>query len=457
MDARFGKPRLAPGSPALGSPRTPAREQRRVSVVALGFSHVGKTALCVRLVSGRFQEAYEPTFESTYTTTLRRGTRRETEVLVKDTQGDDGESAFSPSYGFGYHGYVLVFSIASRRSLETLVSVNDKLVNLKGSVAVPRVIAGNKADLVGRRQVSRAEGEALAARWGCAYVECSAKSGENVEAVFNTLLKEIDRAGRGDSATTTAVSSPARWARRAGSGVAGLLLCRCCCRAEPAGIQSPGRPAPKPLAAAAVAAASSALVSLACAALGAAVAVGDRGGSGGGGGGGGSGRERPGGHGGGGDALTAYALLGFGLATLLLAVAGVIGAVQRSRDLLVAFAAGSCVAVAAEAATFALAGPSSGVIGRHPTLAASLLAGGLVVQAAAAVAVRLSLPPAGPSPPSLGEPLYAPVDGSGGGGGGGDGVNVGAGVGAGDFGAGGSSLLDTPGTAGLNHWRRTRV
>jgi hypothetical protein len=47
----------------------------------------------------------------------------------------------------GYHGYVLVYSISSRRSLETLKSINLKLLNLTGSNDVPRVLVGNKADL----------------------------------------------------------------------------------------------------------------------------------------------------------------------------------------------------------------------------------------------------------------------------------------------------------------------
>jgi urease beta subunit len=32
----------------------------------------------------------------------------------------------------GYHGYILVYSIASRRSLNMLRTINDKLVNLTG-------------------------------------------------------------------------------------------------------------------------------------------------------------------------------------------------------------------------------------------------------------------------------------------------------------------------------------
>jgi Ras family protein len=54
---------------------------------------------------------------------------------------------FRNEYCLGTHGYILVYSVTSRRSLEKLKSLNSKLVNLMGTDMVPRVLVGNKIDL----------------------------------------------------------------------------------------------------------------------------------------------------------------------------------------------------------------------------------------------------------------------------------------------------------------------
>jgi Ras family protein len=56
------------------------------------------------------------------------------------------------------------------------------------------VLVGNKADKARQRQVKTEEGMELAAKWNCAYVECSAKLNENIETVFTTLMGEIEKA-----------------------------------------------------------------------------------------------------------------------------------------------------------------------------------------------------------------------------------------------------------------------
>lgn len=55
------------------------------------------------------------------------------------------------------------------------------------------IIVGNKTDLA-NREVSRADAEALAKQLNCMYAECSAKTGEGVSQVFETLAKAKLRA-----------------------------------------------------------------------------------------------------------------------------------------------------------------------------------------------------------------------------------------------------------------------
>ena len=50
------------------------------------------------------------------------------------------------------HGFILVFSITSRASLEEVLSLREEIIRIKDDVKVPIVIVGNKADLVDQRQ-----------------------------------------------------------------------------------------------------------------------------------------------------------------------------------------------------------------------------------------------------------------------------------------------------------------
>lgn len=70
--------------------------------------------------------------------------------------------------------------------------INDTLLLEVGVDPVPRVLVGNKTDL-GTRVVSTEEGKALAAKWGCRYVEVSARLNDNVKGAFQGLLEDMEK------------------------------------------------------------------------------------------------------------------------------------------------------------------------------------------------------------------------------------------------------------------------
>ena len=69
----------------------------------------------------------------------------------------DEYSRLSRNASLGVHGYVLVFSIASRQSFEMIKQVNDLLLSTLGDAPdVPRVLVGSMKDLANQRQVNQA-------------------------------------------------------------------------------------------------------------------------------------------------------------------------------------------------------------------------------------------------------------------------------------------------------------
>jgi small GTP-binding protein len=157
---------------------------------------VGKSSLTVQFVENHFAETYYPTIENQFTkTTKYKGEEYQMEII--DTAGQDEFSILSSKHAIGIHGYVLVYSIASRQSFEMCAILRDKILNFTGMNWIPLVFVANKVDLHPQRQVSTEEGQALAKQWNCAFIETSAKHNQNISRVFDQMLGEIEKV-RGD-------------------------------------------------------------------------------------------------------------------------------------------------------------------------------------------------------------------------------------------------------------------
>lgn len=116
-------------------------------VAVLGERGVGKSSLAERFVNNRFIDNYDPTIENT----LRRhiGFRSNPfSVEIVDTAGIDEYSKLSRNSTVGVHGYILVYSVASRSSLEKVRNINKLLmVTLGNPPAIPRVLVGTMLDV----------------------------------------------------------------------------------------------------------------------------------------------------------------------------------------------------------------------------------------------------------------------------------------------------------------------
>ena len=53
------------------------------------------------------------------------------------------------------------------------------------------MLVGNKCDKTYEREVSKEEGAQLARQFGCEFIETSAKTAQNVERLFTTLVRAL--------------------------------------------------------------------------------------------------------------------------------------------------------------------------------------------------------------------------------------------------------------------------
>ncbi|KAI9881372.1 MAG: GTP-binding protein [Pleopsidium flavum] len=166
-------------------------KQRKMAIV--GSRSVGKSSLTVQFVEGHFVESYYPTIENTFSRIIKyKGQEYATEIV--DTAGQDEYSMLNSKHFIGIHGYMLVYSVASKQSFEMVRIIREKILNHLSADWVPLVVVGNKSDLkTEQRQVSVDEGRKIGEEFSCGWTEASARYNVNVAKAFELMIAEVEK------------------------------------------------------------------------------------------------------------------------------------------------------------------------------------------------------------------------------------------------------------------------
>ena len=98
-------------------------------------------------------------------------------------------------------GFVLAYSIIAQSTFNDLPDLKEQILRVKDCDSVPMVLVGNKCDLADQRVIAKEQGEELARKFGnCTFLESSAKTKANVEAIFHDLIRQIARTSTNEPA-----------------------------------------------------------------------------------------------------------------------------------------------------------------------------------------------------------------------------------------------------------------
>jgi Ras-related protein Ral-A len=159
-------------------------------VIMVGSGGVGKSALTLQFMYDEFVEDYEPTKADSYRKKVVLD-GEEVQIDILDTAGQEDYAAIRDNYFRSGEGFLCVFSITEEDSFQATQEFREQILRVKGDNNIPFILVGNKADLVGSRQVQQGTANGKAAEWNVPYVETSAKTRENVDKVFYDLMREI--------------------------------------------------------------------------------------------------------------------------------------------------------------------------------------------------------------------------------------------------------------------------
>mmetsp|Transcript_17617 Transcript_17617/g.27437 ORF Transcript_17617/g.27437 Transcript_17617/m.27437 type:complete len:247 (-) Transcript_17617:165-905(-) len=176
----------------------------KYKLVFLGDQSVGKTSIITRFMYDNFDRHYQATIGIDFLSKTMYLEDRTVRLQLWDTAGQERFRSLIPSYIRDSSVAVVVYDVSNRASFLNTSKWVDDVRGERGSDVVICLV-GNKTDLgADKRQVSTEEGEEKAAKDGLLFVECSAKAGYNVKALFRKLAMSlpgsVDNANGADSA-----------------------------------------------------------------------------------------------------------------------------------------------------------------------------------------------------------------------------------------------------------------
>ncbi|MFW9827910.1 MAG: Rab family GTPase [Candidatus Thorarchaeota archaeon] len=163
-------------------------------VCVFGDGGVGKTTLIRRFVTRIFEKDIKMTIGADFSVKKVELESKQVTLRIWDFAGEERFRVLLPSFAKGADGGIFMFDITRYSSIR---DINDWLSIFEYFVAetqkkIPIIMVGGKSDLKEKRSVESEEAKSLAQRLNLAgYFECSAKTGENVEEIFEDVAKKI--------------------------------------------------------------------------------------------------------------------------------------------------------------------------------------------------------------------------------------------------------------------------
>lgn len=162
-------------------------EYKSLKLVLLGDSSVGKSSILSYFINGN-SDGISQTIGGAFLTKYMEVNEKKYELLIWDTSGQESYRGLAPMY---YRSAVIAIVVYDITKKNTLESVDYWITELKNHLnrEIVIVIVGNKVDLEDR-QVEYNEAELMAQKCGSLYIETSAKTGFNIERLFQTVVQK---------------------------------------------------------------------------------------------------------------------------------------------------------------------------------------------------------------------------------------------------------------------------
>jgi small GTP-binding protein len=165
----------------------------RGKIVFVGATHVGKTSIINRFMTGGFAAHTSPTAQGAFYEKAHYYRGEKFVLEIWDTAGQEQYHALSPMYYRNAQVGIVVFDLTDKETFRQCQQWVSELRQALGDVSI--IIAANKCDLASQRSIWTATFEEFADSVRAEAFETSAKTGANIEALFETAVRCIAARG----------------------------------------------------------------------------------------------------------------------------------------------------------------------------------------------------------------------------------------------------------------------
>ena len=162
-------------------------------ILLVGDTLVGKTAFLQRYLNHEFTKNKLATIgidSKIKIVQMEDGSTIQLRII--DTAGGERFSSITKTYYKNSHCIILFYDITNKISFDN-IKYWINMINNDTPTGTIIFIVGNKMDDEANRQITKEQGENLANNFGLVFSECSVKTGENVESIFDKLIKIIHK------------------------------------------------------------------------------------------------------------------------------------------------------------------------------------------------------------------------------------------------------------------------
>lgn len=160
-------------------------------LLLIGDSGVGKSSLLLSFTSEDFEEL-SPTIGVDFKVKMTTVEGKRLKLAIWDTAGQERFRTLTSSYYRAAQGIIMVYDVTRRDTFTNLADIWAKEVDVYSTNPdCIKMLVGNKVDQADSRAVTKKEGIDFARQYGCLFLECSARTRENVEKCFEELVLKI--------------------------------------------------------------------------------------------------------------------------------------------------------------------------------------------------------------------------------------------------------------------------
>ncbi|KAG5667686.1 hypothetical protein PVAND_015658 [Polypedilum vanderplanki] len=172
-------------------------EIRKINIIVIGESNVGKSSLVRRFIEGEFYDDERPTIlaETKYKNITHNLEKIELEIF--DVSGlHDYRSLVSMIFrnlngsNENRFGLILVYDVTCIKSFENLTKWYQQL-ELTDQCNIVKIVIGNKIDLRDNIKISIHRGQEFSKKFNAGFFETSAANDLNVQNAFESLIEML--------------------------------------------------------------------------------------------------------------------------------------------------------------------------------------------------------------------------------------------------------------------------